>query len=89
MAVLTMERLTQPVATGRNGFGLFLPFLPLSRLPLIATGCDHGAPQRLHLELSTLAMNGKGPPERRLKRQLLAACASAEGDCRLTMAGAS
>jgi hypothetical protein len=39
-----MERLTQPVAAGGNGFGLFLPFAVLVDLPLVAVGCDPGAP---------------------------------------------
>jgi hypothetical protein len=34
----------QLVATGGNGFGLFLPFLRSVDLPLIATDCNHGAP---------------------------------------------
>jgi hypothetical protein len=42
-----MERLRQPVAIGRNGFGLFAPLLRSVDLPLIATGCNHGASQRL------------------------------------------
>ena len=48
MAVLTMELRTQPVATHGNGFGLFSPLPRASDLPLIATRCNHGAPQRLH-----------------------------------------
>jgi len=39
-----MERLTQPVAAGGNGFGLFLRVWDAVDLPLIATGCNHGAP---------------------------------------------
>jgi hypothetical protein len=39
-----MERLKQPVATDRNGFGLFSPLLRSAGLPLTATGCNHGAP---------------------------------------------
>jgi hypothetical protein len=42
--LLTVERLKQPVATDRNGFGLFLPLLRSGGLPLTATGCNHGAP---------------------------------------------
>ncbi len=44
MAFLTMERLKQPVATHSNGFGVFPPFPRSVDLPLIATGCNHGAP---------------------------------------------
>ena len=43
-ALLTMYSSRQPVATHRNGFGLFLRFLRPRDLPLIATGCNHGAP---------------------------------------------
>jgi hypothetical protein len=43
-ALLTMELLRQRVATGRNGFRLFLRFPGLGVLPVIATGCNHGAP---------------------------------------------
>jgi hypothetical protein len=43
-ALLTMERRTQPVAIHGNGFGLFLRFVRPRDLPLIATGCNHGAP---------------------------------------------
>jgi len=43
-----MERRRQPVAIDGNGFRLFLRLLPLGDLPVIATGCNHGAPQRLH-----------------------------------------
>jgi hypothetical protein len=32
------------VATDRHGFGLFLRFVRPLDLPLIATGCNHGAP---------------------------------------------
>jgi len=39
-----MELLRQPVATGGNGFGLFLRYRRPVDLPLIATGCNHGAP---------------------------------------------
>src|SRR5512132_3987648 len=42
--LLTMELLTQPVATGRNGFGLISALPRAVDLPLIATGCNHGAP---------------------------------------------
>jgi IS5 family transposase len=38
-----MELLRQPVATGRIGFRLFLRFPALDVLPVIATGCNHGA----------------------------------------------
>ena len=48
MALLTMELRTQPVATDGNGFRLFLRFLVAEHLPLSATSCNHGAPQRLH-----------------------------------------
>jgi hypothetical protein len=34
----------QPVATHGNGFGLFFRLSRLDDLPLMATGCDHGAP---------------------------------------------
>jgi hypothetical protein len=45
---LTMRSTRQLVATDGNGFGLFFAaFAPID-LPLIATGCNHGAPQRLH-----------------------------------------
>src|SRR5213083_1064240 len=47
-ALLTMERLRQPVAADGNGFRLFSRFRGAADLPLIATGCNHGAPQRLH-----------------------------------------
>jgi hypothetical protein len=43
MAFLTMELLRQLVATGRNGFRLVLRFPDLAVLPVIATGCNHGA----------------------------------------------
>src|SRR5205823_9044298 len=43
-ALLTMERLRQPVATHGNGFGVFPPFPRSVDLPLIATGRNHGAP---------------------------------------------
>ena len=42
--LLTMELHRQPVATGCNGFGLFSPLPPSVDLPLVATGCNHGAP---------------------------------------------
>jgi hypothetical protein len=35
-------------ATAGNGFGLFSALPGPSDLPLIATSCNHGAPQRLH-----------------------------------------
>jgi hypothetical protein len=44
MAVLTMELLRQPVAAGRNGFALFSRFAGPVDLPLVAAGCNHGAP---------------------------------------------
>jgi hypothetical protein len=44
MAALTMELRTQLVAAGGNGFGLFSPLPRSGDLPLIATGCNHGAP---------------------------------------------
>jgi hypothetical protein len=47
-ALLTMRSKRQPVATHSNGFGLFAPARRRSDLPLIANGCNHGAPQRLH-----------------------------------------
>src|SRR5207247_11400807 len=46
--LLTMERLRQPVATHGNGFRLFEPLSRAFHLRPIATGCNHGAPQRLH-----------------------------------------
>jgi len=39
-----MERLRQLVAAGGNGFGLFSRVRREVDLPLIATGCNHGAP---------------------------------------------
>jgi hypothetical protein len=39
-----MERRRQPVAAGGNEFGFILPFTGLVDLPLIAAGCNHGAP---------------------------------------------
>ena len=50
-----MERRTQPVAAGGNGFRLFLRFQPPVDLPSLATGCNPGAPYRLHPSLSKLA----------------------------------
>jgi hypothetical protein len=44
MAFLTMERLMQAGATRGNGFGLFAALPRSVDLPLIATGCIHGAP---------------------------------------------
>jgi hypothetical protein len=41
---LTMERRRQLVATDGNGFRLFGPSSASRRLPLLATGCNHGAP---------------------------------------------
>jgi hypothetical protein len=38
----------QPVATDGNGFGLLSALPRPSDLPLIATSCNHGAPERLH-----------------------------------------
>jgi hypothetical protein len=52
--LLTMERLRQPMATHGNGSRLFSPLPRRSDLPLIATGCNHGAPQGLHHSLSVL-----------------------------------
>src|SRR5947207_11245847 len=43
-ALLTMERLRQPVAVGGNGFALFSVFTDPVDLPLIAAGCNPGAP---------------------------------------------
>ena len=43
MAFLTMRSTPQLVATHGNGFGLFLRLPRRSDLPLIATGCNHGA----------------------------------------------
>jgi hypothetical protein len=45
----------QPVATNGNGSGLFWPRLLRSDLSSIATGCNHGAPLRLHPTLPLLA----------------------------------
>ena len=42
--LLTMERLTQPVATHGNGFRLISPFSRPPDLPPIATRCDRSAP---------------------------------------------
>jgi hypothetical protein len=42
--LLTMEVLRQRVATGRNGFRLFLRLPRLLDLPTIAAVCNHGAP---------------------------------------------
>jgi hypothetical protein len=39
-----MGLLRQLLATQRNGFALFSPFLRSLDLPLIATDCNHGAP---------------------------------------------
>jgi hypothetical protein len=39
-----MELLTQLMAAGGNGFGLFLGFSVPVDLPLIATRCNPGAP---------------------------------------------
>jgi hypothetical protein len=44
MAFLTMERLTQLVATGGNSSGLWEPFFGRCNLRPVATGCNHGAP---------------------------------------------
>jgi hypothetical protein len=44
MAVPTMAFPQQLVATDGNGFRLFRPLLRYGHLPLIATGCNHGAP---------------------------------------------
>jgi hypothetical protein len=44
----------QPVATGGNGFGLFEPLLGRFDLQPVATGCNHGAPQWLHILWSVL-----------------------------------
>src|SRR5438874_13200012 len=41
-ALLTMELLRQRVATGRNGFRVFLRFPGPGVLPVITTGCNHG-----------------------------------------------
>jgi hypothetical protein len=38
--LLTMRSDRQPVATGRNGFGLLEPISGLVHLPPVATGCD-------------------------------------------------
>src|SRR5438270_4050122 len=47
-ALLTMERLRQRMSAGGNRFGLFSPVPRSVDLPLIASNCNHGAPQRLH-----------------------------------------
>ncbi len=44
MAFLTMYSSWPSLATHGKGFGLFLRFVRPSDLPLIATGCTHGAP---------------------------------------------
>ena len=41
---LTMRSKRQLVATGGKGFGLFWRLPRRFDLPLIATGCNHGAP---------------------------------------------
>jgi hypothetical protein len=41
---LTIKRLSQLVATGGNGFGLFGRLLRLIDLPMIAGVCNHRAP---------------------------------------------
>jgi hypothetical protein len=41
---LTMRSKRQRVATVGNGFRLFWRVQSRSDLPLIATGCNHGAP---------------------------------------------
>jgi len=46
-----MELRKQPAAIHGNGFRLFARFLARGHLPLFATGCDRGAPQRLHTSL--------------------------------------
>jgi hypothetical protein len=62
MAFLTMERLRQPVAAGGNGIGLFSRFREPADLPLIATGCNHGAPLGLHPLLSAFRYVVVGQP---------------------------
>jgi hypothetical protein len=42
--LLTMERRTQLVAAGGNGFRLFLRFQPSVDLPPVATRCNPGVP---------------------------------------------
>jgi hypothetical protein len=46
--LFTMRCERQLVATHGNGFRLFLRFPRRSDLPLIAIGCNHGAPYGLH-----------------------------------------
>ena len=48
-----MQRWSQLVATGGNGFRLFEPFSRLSRLRTVATGCDRLAPLMLNPEDAT------------------------------------
>jgi hypothetical protein len=43
-ALLTMYFRAQPVATDGNGLRLFSRLAGLVDLPLIAAGCNHGAP---------------------------------------------
>jgi hypothetical protein len=43
-ALLTMRTRSQPVATHGDGFRLFWQLLRAGDLPLIAAGCNHGAP---------------------------------------------
>ena len=42
--LLTMRCARQPIAIHGNGFRLFWPPAGSRDLPLIATGCNHGAP---------------------------------------------
>jgi len=51
-----MRSVRQPVGTHGNGFGLSEAVSPSCDLPSVSTtGCDHGAPQRLHPSSSVLA----------------------------------
>jgi hypothetical protein len=52
---LTMRSDRQLVATGGNGFVLISRIRRQRDLRPVATGCDHGAPQRLHFQSPFLA----------------------------------
>jgi hypothetical protein len=58
-----MRSKRQPVATRGNGFRLFLRFLRPSDLRPVATGCNHGAPKRLHSSLSDKATTAPAEKE--------------------------
>jgi hypothetical protein len=54
------KALRSAVATSGNGFGLLLRLRRRCDLPLIATSCNHGAPQRLHPKSSILTTTDPG-----------------------------